>query len=890
MPPQTKQQPKRKHVTTACISCRESKVKCDGVTPTCRNCANKGKECRYQAGEDKRKLSLRVAIELLSARVSQLSRHIESNGLQVPAMTPSDEKALKRVLDTLGLAQVETSHSQQEGESQNDTVTQQLTPASESQSANILPVQKDAAIIDENNTTRDIHTSPGLSNRSCDETERNVSTFPIQTTSVDGFPLQIDKGAAELSPNHQPMMNTTCLTGDAASTWPWNGQNPTNINMPLPFPDHVSETQPINDLPPVINDTGEQIPTAGVDEPTPDEEATESDVMEEELVERLSYRMGTLQVEPNGQIRYYGATSNFNLIEMPASDNLTIHRTVRNNGAESLSLLGLNKEVPPEIEAHMINLYFTWQDPSFHVVDRAMYEQAKMKWEDDKEDTPYYSEALRNSMCALGAAFETRYHPTFVTFPKSLADFFGDRAKALLEIELDCPNVATVQAMVVLSAHDIGCKRDARGWLYSGMAMRLAFDLALHVDVSHYVSSGAIGVAEAELRRTVFWGAFTVDNLWGYYLGRPFRINIEDVTVGKPGEGFAPRQPGQWIPYTSAKSLEIHSPIPDYVEELNKERVTLTEIMAPLGHVLYGSLKTTSKALQKLNAATVDNLLEWEAQLPSVLQVDLSDFTTPYLPHVLLLHMQYHQNLIHAHRPWMSKSYVQPSPPQGPGHSHARQVCVSSAVAIAKLLSLYESHWTLRRMNIQGVSITCSAALLLTFAGISRYQGHSTETTAMHLSVCFRALDEFGPSWESAKRAREYLVRLQREWKNRARLSHPLPTQQNPAAFRGLHQGSSFMAHGASSRKRTRHSSDTESRTSATSYQDASPGQQLPHQQTGYGAMNGSSVQGEMDVDLGLELDWMFLWDNQVPRGMGVEDGMYSMPMDRFMHPLDRRM
>lgn len=72
--------------------------------------------------------------------------------------------------------------------------------------------------------------------------------------------------------------------------------------------------------------------------------------------------------------------------------------------------------------------------------------------------------------CALGAAFEPRYHPTFVTFPKSLVDFFGDRAKSLLEIELDCPCVATIQAMVILSSHEIGNGKDARGWLYSGIS------------------------------------------------------------------------------------------------------------------------------------------------------------------------------------------------------------------------------------------------------------------------------------------------------------------------------------------------------------------------------------------------------------------------------------
>lgn len=71
--------------------------------------------------------------------------------------------------------------------------------------------------------------------------------------------------------------------------------------------------------------------------------------------------------------------------------------------------------------------------------------------------------------CSLGAAFETRYHPSFVTFPKSLVEHFGDRAKALLEIELDSPSVATVQVLVILSSHEVGNGQDTRGWLYSGM-------------------------------------------------------------------------------------------------------------------------------------------------------------------------------------------------------------------------------------------------------------------------------------------------------------------------------------------------------------------------------------------------------------------------------------
>lgn len=126
--------------------------------------------------------------------------------------------------------------------------------------------------------------------------------------------------------------------------------------------------------------------------------------------------------------------------------------------------------------------------------------------------------------------------------------------------------------------------------------------------------------------------------------------------------------------------------------------------------------------------------------------------------------MQYYQNLIHAHRPWMSRTYYQPVPPQGPGSDHARMMCMDSAYAITKLLQIYETHYTFRRMNIQGVGITCSAALLLIFATVTGQHREDENDTRLHLSTCFRALDEFGPSWETARRARDFLTLLQRQW------------------------------------------------------------------------------------------------------------------------------
>lgn len=75
---------------------------------------------------------------------------------------------------------------------------------------------------------------------------------------------------------------------------------------------------------------------------------------------------------------------------------------------------------------------------------------------------------LITGRCAVGASYEGRYHAGLVTYPRPLAEFFADRAKILLEIELDSPCVTTVQALLILSSHELGYQRLARSWLYGG--------------------------------------------------------------------------------------------------------------------------------------------------------------------------------------------------------------------------------------------------------------------------------------------------------------------------------------------------------------------------------------------------------------------------------------
>lgn len=61
---------------------------------------------------------------------------------------------------------------------------------------------------------------------------------------------------------------------------------------------------------------------------------------------------------------------------------------------------------------------------------------------------------------------------------------------------------------------------------------------------------------------------------------------MESVTVGLPDAEQSVDAVGEWIPYLSARSLNIETPVPDHTVALHRQRVMLCEIMAPLGFAL----------------------------------------------------------------------------------------------------------------------------------------------------------------------------------------------------------------------------------------------------------------------------------------------------------------
>lgn len=134
-----------------------------------------------------------------------------------------------------------------------------------------------------------------------------------------------------------------------------------------------------------------------------DSDSGEEDEAEHDVIEQISNRIGTLKIAGDGHLRFYGATSNLNLVDVSATQQRQRPdaRSVRYDGQDTLNRLRVGQPVDQSLEDHLVELYFTWQNPSTYVVDKEMFMTARSKWRNELEDTPFYSEVLTNAMYGI---------------------------------------------------------------------------------------------------------------------------------------------------------------------------------------------------------------------------------------------------------------------------------------------------------------------------------------------------------------------------------------------------------------------------------------------------------------------------------------------------------
>ncbi|KAK5351976.1 hypothetical protein LTS03_003743 [Exophiala xenobiotica] len=690
-----------------------------------------------------KEISLRTAVDVLLNRVDELTQHIVENGLVVPPWEASDQTIIEQVCASL---EVPMKRIMPLPQSHINFIPQRLPDP--------LPQLDPCAAIPSDGGISTLSQVPQGSLAS------NTTTFDwVDWTQ---FPTS---EPWELSP----------------SDWPWQILSGFSSD---PSDNHAMARDPLTqDQLPVVQRQDDLL--GGMLESN----ETSEDEVDTDIAPGLAARLGSLHVATDGRLRFYGTASNYHFLLgsrdlLPRNDHT--FPDAKREALLALEHAKLDRDVPIALEDRLLELFFKWHNPCHVTVDRATFKVARTQ--DRHGQGTFCSQSLVAAMCALGAAFEGRYHQSFVTFPQPLADFFAAKSKVLLEVELDSPCVSTVQTLLLLSSHEAAGGRDARMWLYSGMAMRLAFDLGLHVDGDPYVEQGVFTAQEGEARRSTFWSCVVVNHLWGFSLGRPFRVDSEEITVKRSPRTGSLTDSERWtdslttstatspLPSVSERSRESSYLVVEqwvsFCEELAPLVRTLLAIAAPCIQYLkltpnsYGCAKISKAALQELSMQTTNRLLSWQEAIPDAIKVQPHQVA---LPQVLLLHMGYHNFCILIHRPWTSKA-SQPRGGLGPGYQHARTICRKSASAIASLLREYEANYSLRTMNVYVVTIIFSASVILIFGLIAEDmpQGSQSEDEKLKiagdLNTCFRALDELCQSFECAKRTRDFLLAIQRRW------------------------------------------------------------------------------------------------------------------------------
>lgn len=329
------------------------------------------------------RVSLRAATELFSARIDQLCQFIHEQGLQPPSMDAEDEAGMNRVLDTLQIPRGAFKSSSTNGDDVQVTTTKSYSPPVASTQQNPLGTSPNApAHLSKSSSTPE--SSP----------QGTASHQPFEPTVEPWNPF----GMVRSAPDHQNFMHWgfTLPTAESLDTIYANLNGSSGPGLPVNSglsPESFQLGIDMVQQPGVLLG---QLPT----ERQQDSDSDEENEAESDVIEQLSNRIGTLKIAGDGHWRFYGATSNLNLVDVSATQQRQRPdaRTVRHDGQDILNHLRVGQSVDQSLEDHLVELYFTWQNPSIYVVDKEMFMNARAKWRNEYDDTPFYSEVLTNAM------------------------------------------------------------------------------------------------------------------------------------------------------------------------------------------------------------------------------------------------------------------------------------------------------------------------------------------------------------------------------------------------------------------------------------------------------------------------------------------------------------
>ncbi|CVL08509.1 related to pathway-specific regulatory protein nit-4 [Fusarium mangiferae] len=477
-------------------------------------------------------------------------------------------------------------------------------------------------------------------------------------------------------------------------------------------------------------------------------------------IKDISDRLGALNIGEDGQIHYFGSRSNFSLLKnSPVASSTVSSRDLQKQAADTLDQLNLRIEVSDELRNHLLDLFWSWQNTWQYLVVKELFLEDLYITHSGR----YASPLLLSAVLALAARYSDRVELRSDPLEQNTAgNALAEQAKMILFYESQAPKVTTVQATALLGLREIATDKEALGWMYCGMAARMAFNLGLHLDRSHWVETGHITKDEAEVGTIVWWGCYVLDKLFNIGLGRPSTIQEHETSAQLPSmdhsaeyESWHSESPiGE--PIVFPRSHQV-SNVRATVQLFRVTSSALDEIYRP------GSQHAKSRIMELVTKTHV-NIIEFQINLPSCLRLSPSPLA-PTLPHIYLLHLQIHVAIILLHRPFVGVQRRTLDPGNfhpSTGSSHLKE-CSQSSHSISNIFRLYSKHYTLRRIPISAIHCAFTASIILLLETTST-DTKDRDRAIASLKVLAEALADMSTAWAWSQRALFAIRQLAREW------------------------------------------------------------------------------------------------------------------------------
>lgn len=497
--------------------------------------------------------------------------------------------------------------------------------------------------------------------------------------------------------------------------------------------------------------------------------------------------LGQLSLDEHQEVRFHGQSSGLHLLSRNFRTDdrneggiwrLPMARVWPSAkiGIPSGPLDQENVKLPPlAVQDRLLELYFTYIHPIFPVVHKSCFLS-----EYQTRKTGETTGARMNS--PMGSSFSSpRPEPTQEVTPLLLLSMFAvaarfgecddplppkgkmweggcfylDNARTILNKIFHHSRPSTVQALLLLGYREFGIGSMEQGWLFIGMAIRMAFDLGLNCDSTNWKIHGhdLFAPQETQTRRQIWWACCLADRYGSVYMGRPIMIKAGDFDQPLPNVDCV-EDAYLWQPAVHTDSVP-YSAVPGRVMSSFCATSRLIVIVGSIISEVYPVQSPNRGSKQAIVADLESRLDQWYITLPEQLQYQAVNKRQIPPPQILLLHIRYWGAVLLLHRAFIPNWKSSDETIRESTFAYrAFDLAQAAASHISAIVTVYRETFTLKRTSPFLTSYLFSAALMQHLTLTLR---PSNIEASLGLERSMSALKEMEIVWPSAARAWELL-------------------------------------------------------------------------------------------------------------------------------------